>query len=158
MATTSSLTQLLKDNPSSIRVANPFKTMETLIFSRFRYDISIAKQIYEWVTFMHPRAKAASKVCHVQTHLMHLACEPAKHALVLWSKMKFHVLHTSWIQKDLRILLIGFIREVEATLESGLVKFFGTNADNPGTNCSLTFDDFCEFTIRCIDPMLPPDA
>lgn len=148
---TSCLTRDLKDRHHQ-RVVSPFLTLRSVIDSRYRNDRLEAEQVYRWITLSDERTAECKKVSLVPYSLCHLPCQPAVQALILWSKIKFHMLCTAWIPKDLRIMLLGFIREVEKTLKDGLVEYFGDCTSSEA--CILSYDDYCDFTLRCLDSSL----
>lgn len=139
----SQLTKSIQER--SVRVSSPFQTLRILIEARFRYDAQMAKFVYDWLTFQDEGAKTSKKACCIRSDLLVLPCEPALHAMVFWSKMKFNVIASSWLPRDLRLMLLGFIREVENQLSSGLEKHFTSTH----TSNSTELDDFCEFALGC---------
>jgi hypothetical protein len=134
----------------SQRVQSPFLTLKTLIEARYRGDPQFAAKIYTTLTFTDPAADQTRKICRVAQHLCHLPCEPGLYALMLWSKIKFQLLQLKVLPNDLKLLLLGFVREVEQSLESGLLLHFG-GVTTAVTN--MDYNDFCEYTIMCSHPV-----
>ena len=66
--------------------------------------------------------------------------------------MKFQLLQLYALPKDIKLLLLGFIRDVEHTLEVGILLHFGGVAMDD--TFKMTFDDFCEFTVLSLDRAL----
>lgn len=137
----SHLTAGLKDK--KYRLQNAHSTFYDLIKGRYNNNATAADAVYSALTNMDKQ----QTVCCIKTHLCHLPCEPALNALTVWSKIKFNIIVNDIIPKDLRILLLGFARQIEDELERGLLRFFGNRFD---IMHDMTYDDFCIFALTLI--------
>lgn len=131
----------------------PYVVLRSLIETRLRDNKPKSEALYKWITFQSDEAKRTPKVSAFPIDVasscgrLYLDATPALNALMVWSRMKFHVMCTTNIDDELKDLLVSFIRDIELTLKNG-VKYHLI-----GDRCtisSMSYDEFCEFALTAL--------
>lgn len=148
---TRDLKSLRLSNGKYDRITNPYEVMKTLIDSQFPRDKAMSAKVFAWITFTDDDTKDIKKVVALPIDIINCGSSlalktPVIQAMMHWSKMKFHVMNTKWLDESLRELLVAFIRDIELTLRNGALYHFG---HDQAILTSMTWNEYCEFALIC---------
>lgn len=154
---TSILSQQIQTYGVGVRggLLSPFNVLRALIETRLQGNKTLSDSIFRWITFQCKASQSMPKVMAFPSDIgllcgrVFVDATPMLTAIMIWSRMKFHLMYSKHIDPEMKEMLINFIRDIELTLKNGVMHHV------VGDQCvisSMSYEEFCEFALLCISP------
>ena len=145
---------MLKTNLTKNILGNPYQLVMDTILDLCSTNMQFAKTTYEWSTFQHPQVANVRKVYsyHGIESWVFTGSEDAHKAVSYWTKVKFHINTSNWLDDVIRNALYINIMCILDLLYNGIAHYMCSNPPpqlvaKPPKMGKKAFDDYVAMAI-----------